>query len=128
MTPLQILQSVGSIALVGASAKPERPSYDVMAYMLGRGYDVYPVNPGLAGGEILGRRVYGSLAEIEGSVDMVEVFRRSNALYGVAEEAIQIGAKVLWGQLGVVDEAAAELARGAGLCVVMDKCPKIELA
>lgn len=127
MNPRQILESVKTIALVGASSNPQRPSYQVMEYMLSKGYTVIPVNPGLAGQTLLGQTVFGTLADIELPVDMVDVFRQSDALYGLAEEAIEIGAKVLWAQLGVVDEEAAALAREAGLTVIMDKCPKIEL-
>ena len=128
MTDLvSIPNQVKTIALVGASANPARPSHDVMAYLVAKGYDVIPINPGLAGDEILGQRVYASLKEIDRPVDMVEVFRKSEVLYQIAKEAIAIQAKVLWAQLGVLDEAAAALAQAAGLNVVMDRCPKIEL-
>lgn len=122
-----ILQNVKTIALVGASDNPGRPSYGVMAYLLTQGYQVTPVSPKLAGQELLGQKVVGSLAEISHQVDMVDVFRNADAAYGVAQEAIAIKAKVLWLQIGVINEQAAVLAKEAGLQVVMDRCPKIEI-
>jgi len=122
-----ILTSVQTIALVGASEKPSRASFDVMAYLLEQGYQVFPVNPILAGREILGRRVYADLESIPVKVDMVDVFRRSDAVYDLTQEAIAIDAKVLWMQLGVVNEQAAVLAKNVGMKVVMDRCPKIEI-
>ncbi|HEY0210007.1 CoA-binding protein [Acerihabitans sp.] len=122
-----ILTSVKTIALVGASDNPARASHGVMAYLLEQGYQVFPVNPTLAGQEILGQKVFGSLVEIPVKVDMVDVFRRSEAVYDLAQEAIAIDAKVLWMQLGVINEQAAVLAKNVGMRVVMDRCPKIEI-
>ena len=113
------------MALVGASDKPERASYDVMAFWLARGVEVVPVNPGLAGQKIQGRAVVGSL-EAAAPLDLVDVFRASDNVGPVAVEAARLGARTLWMQLGVVNERAAALAREAGVRVVMDRCPKIE--
>lgn len=122
-----ILQQVKHIALVGASDKPHRASYGVMAYLLEQGYQVTPVSPKLAGQDLLGQKVYATLAEIPHPIDMVDIFRNSEAAYGVAEEAIAVNAKVLWLQLGVINEQAEKLATEAGLQVVMDRCPKIDI-
>lgn len=122
-----ILQQVKSIALVGASDKPHRASYGVMAYLLAQGYQVIPVSPKLAGQKLLEQKVYATLADIPQPIDMVDVFRNSEAAFGVAEEAIAIKTKVLWLQLGVINEEAEKLATEAGLKVVMDRCPKIDI-
>ena len=123
----EILTSTNTIALMGASDKPDRPSYRVMAWLLEQGYHVIPVSPKVAGKTLLGQKGYATLAEIPEKVDMVDVFRNSEAAWEVAQEAIAIGAKTLWLQLGVINEQAAVLARDAGLNVVMDKCPAIEI-
>ncbi|SIS79313.1 hypothetical protein SAMN05421759_103318 [Roseivivax lentus] len=122
-----ILRSVKTIAMVGASADKTKFSYGVLRVLHETGYDMIPVNPNPALTEIRGIPVVRSLREIDRPVDMVEVFRPKEELYAIAEEAIAIGAKVLWGQIGVYDDRAAQLAEEAGLKVVMDRCPKIEL-
>jgi uncharacterized protein len=121
-----LLTSVKTVAMVGASDKPERPSNGVMAFLLSKGIDVIPVNPGLAGKRIHGKEVYDSLAPIKAPVDMVDIFRASEFVAPIVDEAIAIGAKSVWMQLGIIDETAAAKARSAGLKVVMDRCPKIE--
>ena len=122
-----ILQSVKTIAMVGASPDKTKFSYGVLRVLHETGYDMIPVNPKPEITEIRNLKVYPNLAAIDRPVDMVEVFRKPEDLYGVAEEAIAIGAKVLWGQIGVINHEAARLAEEAGLKVVMDRCPKIEL-
>jgi uncharacterized protein len=122
----RILTETRRIALVGASSKPERPSYGVMRFLLDEGYDVTPVNPGLAGQEILGRKVVASLEEAT-PLEMVDLFRNSASVEEPVREAIRLGAKTIWMQLGVVNETAAQTARDAGLAVVMDRCPAIEI-
>ena len=122
-----ILSSVKTIAMVGASPDKTKFSYGVLRVLHETGYDMIPVNPRPGLKEIRGLKVYSSLDQIDRPVDMVEVFRKPNDLYGIAEEAIAIGAKVLWGQIGVINHDAARLAEEAGLKVVMNRCPKIEL-
>ncbi|MBA6413147.1 CoA-binding protein [Parahaliea sp. F7430] len=123
----QLLQSTRTIALVGASHKPTRPSNEVMRFLLRHGYQVFPVNPGLAGQTLLGCPVYARLADIEQPIDMVDVFRQSQYLPGIVEECIALGVTALWTQLGVIDLEAATSAEEAGIQVVMDRCPAIEL-
>ena len=122
-----ILSSVKTIAMVGASPDKTKFSYGVLRVLHETGYDMIPVNPRPKLKEIRGLKVYSSLDKIDRPVDMVEVFRKPKDLYGIAEEAIAIGAKVLWGQIGVINHDAARLAEEAGLKVVMNRCPKIEL-
>ncbi|MCG5239078.1 CoA-binding protein [Azospirillum doebereinerae] len=122
-----VLDRTKSIAVVGASADPVKASYFVVKYLRDAGYRVFPVNPKMAGQSILGQTVYGSLAELPEPPDMVDVFRNSAAAGGVTDEAIAIGAKVVWMQLGVVNEEAAARAEAAGLTVVMNRCPKMEI-
>jgi predicted CoA-binding protein len=121
-----LLTRTRRIALVGASNKPARPSYEVMKFLLAQGFEVTPVNPGLAGQEILGQRVVASLAEAA-PLDMVELFRNPAEVEAPVREAIRLGAQTVWMQLGVINEAAAKLAREAGLTVVMDRCPAVEM-
>ena len=123
----QILTEVKTIALVGASPKAHRDSYLTMQALLEQGYTVFPVNPREAGKQILGQHCYADLASINQSIDMVDIFRSSEAALGVTQEAIGIGAKVVWMQLDIINSRAAELATAAGLKVVMNRCPKIEL-
>lgn len=125
-----VLSSVRTIAMVGASNRPDRPSFEVMAYLMRHGYRVIPVNPGLAGQEIHGMTVAGHLTDIGEPVDMVDVFRQSFAVPAVVEEAVALDPrpKIVWMQIGVVNEDAARTAEAAGMTVVMDRCPKIEIA
>jgi len=121
-----LLTGVRRIALVGASEKPDRPAFEVMRFLLAQGFDVTPVNPGLADRALHGRRVVASLAEAA-PLEMVDLFRRSEAVEAPVREAVACGAKIIWMQLGVVNEPAAAFARAAGLTVVMDRCPVIEM-
>ena len=125
-----VLEDCRTVGLIGASANTSRPSYFVLKYLLGKGYTVHPVNPGLAGTELLDRTVYGDLADVPAPVDMVDIFRNSDAAREVTQEAVrlkdQLGIKVIWMQLGVRNDEAARIAEDAGLRVVMNRCPKIE--
>jgi predicted CoA-binding protein len=122
-----ILTSVRTIAVVGASPRRERPSHGVMAYLQRRGYRAIPVNPNAAGGKINGETCYARLADVPEPIDMVDVFRRTEMAGGVVDEAIAAGAKVVWMQLGVRDDDAAARAEAHGLEVVMNRCPAIEI-
>jgi uncharacterized protein len=122
-----LLTGTRTIALVGASPKPERDSHRVMAFLLAKGYHVIPVNPGLAGGAILGQPVAASLTDIAEPIDLVDIFRNSEAAGEVVDEAIAADAKAVWMQLGVINVEAAARAEAAGLKVVMNRCPKIEI-
>jgi len=121
-----ILQDSKTIAMVGASARTSRPSYFVLKYLLQKGYTVIPVNPREAGTDILGQKTYASLADVPVSIDMVDIFRNSQAADAITDEAIAINAKVVWMQLSVRNDEAAHRAQAAGLKVVMNRCPKIE--
>jgi predicted CoA-binding protein len=122
-----LLTSTRTVALVGASLRPNRPSHRVMQYLLNQGYSVYPVNLCEAGKTILGSEVYATLSDVPVPIDLVDVFRRSQFVMGIVNEAILIKAKAVWTQLEVIDEKAAARAEGAGLKIVMDRCPAIEL-
>ena len=125
-----VLRSTKVLAMVGASGNEMRPSYFAMKYLLDKGFKVIPVNPGMAGKEILGQTVHASLKDISAPVDMVDIFRAADAAPGIVREALgekdRLGIKTIWMQLGIVNEEAAAMAREAGLTVVMDRCPKIE--
>ncbi|SES11529.1 CoA-binding protein [Rhizobium sp. NFR03] len=123
-----ILRSTRTIALVGASANPERPSYRVMGFLLRKGYIVHPVNPGLADRQLQGRTVYARLADIPEPIDMIDVFRAADALPALVDEILALDPlpKAIWGQLSVRDDAAAKKAEARGIKVVMDRCPAIE--
>ncbi|MGE0282559.1 MAG: CoA-binding protein [Rhizobiaceae bacterium] len=123
-----ILNTVRTVAIVGASANDVRPSFFVTKYLIDKGFDVYPINPGQAGKEILGRMTYAKLADVPVAIDMVDIFRASEAAPGVVDEALALDPppKVIWMQLGVRNDAAAAKAEAAGVKVVMNRCPKIE--
>jgi predicted CoA-binding protein len=123
-----ILSSVRTIALVGASSNPVRPSFFVLKYLIDKGYELYPVNPGLAGKEILGRPVFANLKSVPVALDMVDVFRNSEAALAVTREALALDPlpKVIWMQLSVRNDEAARLAEARGVAVVMNRCPKME--
>ena len=122
-----LLQSARTIAMVGASDRPDRPSHGVMEFLQGRGYRVLPVNPAITGQHVLGEFVWDELAQIGVPIDIVDIFRRSDAVGPIVDDAIRAGAKAIWMQLGVVNPEAAARAEAAGLQVVMDRCPKIEI-
>ena len=122
-----ILKKIETIAIVGASDKPERDSFKVMQFLIERGYKVFPINPNLQDKIILNQKCLSSLNMVDKKIDMVDIFRQKNAVMEITKEAIDIGAKVLWTQLNVVDYEAAEIAEKAGLKVIMNRCPKIEL-
>lgn len=123
------LGDVKTIALLGASPKPDRPSFGVMRFLLSKGYTVYPVNPGQAGKEILGQAVFATMADIPDEIDMIDVFRAPEYLGEVVSEALALTKlpKVIWGQLSVRDDEAVKPAEDAGIRVVMDRCPAIEI-
>src|SRR5512146_302921 len=126
----RILRSVKTIAMVGASPNEMRPSFFAMKYLLEKGFKVIPVNPGVAGKEILSQKAYKSIADLPAPVDMIDIFRNSEAAGPITDEAIankdRLGLKVLWMQLGVINEEAKNRAEAAGLTVIMNRCPKIE--
>lgn len=123
-----ILKNVQTIAVVGASSNEERDSFKVMKNLIVNGYTVFPVNPNKTGKMILGQECFSDLEVIENDIDMVDVFRAEEAILGVTKQAIKIGAKVLWMQEGIIHLDAANLAKNAGLKVIMDRCPKKELS
>lgn len=122
-----LLEETRTIAMIGASDRPDRPSYGVMAYLQSRGYRVIPVNPQITGEHIHGEFVFRELSQIGEPIDMVDIFRRSGAAGKAVDEAIAAGAKSVWLQIGVINHEAAARAEAAGLKVVMDRCPKIEI-
>lgn len=125
--PKDILKTINSIAIVGISSKEEKDSYKVMKFLIERGYEVFPVNPNEKDKYILGRKCFKNLTDIDDEVDMVDVFRKKEFVYDITKEAIKINAKVLWTQLDIICEDSFNLAQDAGLSVIMNKCPKIEL-
>jgi predicted CoA-binding protein len=127
-TVREVLTSVRTIAVVGASPNPARPSNEVLGFLVAKGFETYPVNPGHAGGLIRGRPTYARLADVPAAIDMVDVFRNSANAAGAVDDALNLDPlpRVIWMQLGVVNEEAAERARSRGVAVVMNRCPKIE--
>ena len=124
----EILKNIHTIAIVGASDKPERDSFKVMHFLIERGYKVFPINPNLQNKTILNQKCFSSLSMVDKKIDMVDIFRHKDAVMEITKEAIAIGAKVLWTQLNIVDHEAAKIAEKAGLKVIMNRCPKIELS
>ncbi|KTW03156.1 CoA-binding protein [Sphingomonas sanguinis] len=124
----ELLTTARTIALVGASDRPDRPSYGVMKRLQDHGYRVIPVNPQITGEHVHGEFVFRELGQLGDSIDIVDIFRRSDSVGAIVDEAIAIGAKAIWMQLGVVNDEAAARAEAAGLKVVMDRCPAIEIA
>ena len=124
----ELLTSARTIAVVGASDRPSRPSYGVMRFLQDQGYRVLPVNPQITGEHILGEFVWRELSQIGLPIDIVDIFRRPQAAGDAVDQAIFVGAKAVWMQIGVINEEAAARAEAAGLKVVMDRCPKIEIA
>ena len=129
-TVRDILSSVRTIAIVGASPNPARPSNEILAFLTDEGFETWPVNPGHAGALLHGRPVSARLADVPATIDMVDVFRNSNAAAGAVDDALALDPlpRVIWMQLGVVNEAAAQKARARGVTVVMNRCPRIEIA
>ena len=123
----QLLAQTKLIALVGVSAKPERPSHQVMRFLLDEGYEVLPINPGLAGQKLLGQTVHASLAELPARVDMADIFRDAASLPKVTQDVVAAGIPAMWTQLGVVHSEAERTAAAAGLQMVIDRCPAIEI-
>lgn len=123
----ELLNSTRTIALIGASDRPDRPSYEVMAYLQSRGYRVIPVNPQITGEHVHGEFIWRDLSQIGVPIDMVDIFRRSEAAGDAVDQAIAAGAKSVWLQIGVINDEAAARAEAAGLKVVMDRCPKMEI-
>ena len=127
--PRDVLKIVKTIAVVGASANVARPSHGVMKFLIARGFNVIPINPGQAGKKILDRQVFATLADVPEAIDMVDIFRASEAVAGVVDEVLALAVKpnVIWMQLGIRNDEAARKAEAMGLSVVMNRCPAIEL-
>mgnify|MGYP001500157837 CR=1 FL=1 len=119
-----ILENINSIALIGASSNSERDSYKVMKFLIEKGYDVFPVNPNEADNEILGKKCFSNLREIEQKIDMVDIFRAKQFVMDITKDAIKAGVEVIWTQEGIVDEKSALLAINAGIIFIMNECPK----